>query len=474
MAISSPGVGSGLDINSIVTQLTAVEKQPLKQLQTRASKLQTQLSSFGTVKSQLASLQDASQALLSADTWGAKTFASSNTAAVTGLAGTAALASSFKVKVANLASVQTLRTEVISSTSTIESLGGVAGQISITKGGVTTPVDVALTDTLTTIATNINAKTAASGVTAVVVTSEDGQRLLMSGTKTGEDNAFSVVDSTNTNKFKYDLADAANSTMTRSQTAKDATVYLDPTNQNDEANDYGGIKITSSTNTVSDAVPGITLKLLSTTSSDTQITVGTDTDTIKAKIQAFQDTYNSLVGNLKNLTKYDAATKTAGPLQGDGTATGLLSLLNSMIGAEGPTASAATFSRLSDVGLQVQQGGQLSTNATKLNTALNSLDSLKTFFYNYGGATATNGLARRFRDFAMGANGVQGTLSLKNKSIQSSIDRNTSDQDKMSTKIDEYQKRLYKQYSSLDSKMGNLNGLSSFVTTQVAQWNKSS
>jgi len=484
MSISSPGVGSGLDINSIVTQLVEVEKQPLKTLQTKAAKLETQLSAFATVKSQLASLGDAASDLLSNDTWGAKTFSSSDTSAVTGTASTSSIASSFSMSVTQLASSQSARTAAMTSTDTV----GAAGTLSISIGGwssgaftasldsdedgnVDDPISVTIssTDTLTDVANKINY--ADAGVTAVVVTSGTQQRLLIRSSDTGEDYGFEIKayddssteitdGSTGVGKFSYIAATSGTSGLTQTQAGQDASISLE------------GITITSSSNTVSDAVPGVTLKLTSTTSSDVQITVGNDTDTIKTKITAFQDAYNTLVSNLKTLTKYDATTKKAGDLQGDGTAVTLLSVLNTMISATGPAAS-STFSYLSDVGIQVQSSGLLSTNSSTLTTALDSLDDLKTFFYYNGGETTTNGLARRFRDFEWDANGVEGTISLKNTALSAAITRNESSQDKFNVRIAEIKKRLYKQYGGLDSRMGGLNGLSSFVSAQVAQWNKS-
>jgi len=477
MTISSPGVGSGLDINSIVSQLVEVEKQPLKNLQTKATKLQTQLSSFATVKSQLASLGDASKALLSSETWGAKTISSSNTSAITGAVTSSAIASSFSVGVTQLASTQSARTAAMTSTETV----GASGTLSISIGAWTSgaftatdsskdiSVSISSTDTLSSVASSLNS--ADAGVTAVVVTSGTQQRLLIRSSDTGVDYGFQihayngsgteVTDgTTGVAKFSYIPVALGTSGLTQTQAAQDASITVE------------GITVTSSTNSVADAVPGVTLNLLATTSSDAEITVGKDTDIIKTKIAAFQDAYNTLVSNLKTLTKYDAATKTAGALQGDGTAVNLLSVLNSMITADGPTASSATFGYLSDVGLQVQETGLLSTKASTLTTALGSLDDLKTFFYNYGGTTATNGLARRFRDFVWTANGVEGTLSLKNTALSDAITRNSSSQDKFNLRIAEVQKRLMKQYGGLDSKMGGLNGLSSFVSAQVAQWNK--
>jgi flagellar hook-associated protein 2 len=335
-------------------------------------------------------------------------------------------------------------------------------------GTVDDPISVSIsaTDTLSTVASNINA--ADAGVTAVVVTSGTQQRLLIRSSDTGEDYGFEIKaynnsgtqitdGTTGVGKFSYTAS--GTSGLTQTQAAQDASVSVE------------GITITSSSNTVSDAVPGVTLKLLSTTSSDVQVTVGNDTDTIKTKLTAFQDAYNTLVSNLKTLTKYDATTKKAGDLQGDGTAVTLLSVLNTMISATGPAAS-STFSYLSDVGIQVQSSGLLSTSSSTLTTAFDSLDDLKTFFYNYGGTTSTNGLARRFRDFVWDANGVEGTLSLKKTALSEAITRNETSQDKFSLRIAEMQKRLYKQYGGLDSRMGGLNGLSSFVSAQVAQWNK--
>jgi flagellar hook-associated protein 2 len=498
-----------------VTQLVEVEKQPLKTLQTKAAKLETQLSAFATVKSQLASLGDAASDLLSTDTWGAKTFSSSDTTAVTGTASSSSIASSFSMSVTQLASSQSARSAAMTSTDTVNAAGTLSISIGIWTSGYTDvnndgdqedfldsngdgvddtgesthlnhsfeatldsdedgdvddplEVEIVSTDTLSSVASKINAKDA--GVTAVVVTSGTQQRLLIRSSNTGADYGFEIKaydvsgaeitdGSTGVGKFSYIAAPSGTSGLTQTQAGQDASITVED------------ITITSSSNTVSDAVPGVTLKLLSTTSSAVQITVGNDTDTIKTKITAFQDAYNTLVSNLKTLTKYDATTKKAGDLQGDGTAVTLLSVLNSMVSATGP-ADSKTFSYLSDVGIQVQPSGLLSTNSSTLTTAFDSLDDLKTFFYNYGSTTANNGLARRFRDFEWDANGVQGTLSLKKTALSDAITRNESSQEKFNVRIAEVQKRLYKQYGGLDSRMGGLNGLGSFMSAQVAQWNK--
>src|SRR3990167_3350128 len=107
MAISSPGVGSGLDVNSIVTQLVAIEKQPIQALQTKAATLQSQLSLYGTIKSQVSALQDAATALAMASNWSAQAATSSNTSAVTVTASSTATSTAFGLDITRLAQAQT-------------------------------------------------------------------------------------------------------------------------------------------------------------------------------------------------------------------------------------------------------------------------------------------------------------------------------------------------------------------------------
>ena len=107
MAISSVGIGSGLDVKSIISQLVALEQKPLAQLQVKASSISAQLSSYGQLKSQMANLQDMAGKLASASNWNAMTVSSSNAGAISGTATTAAAATAFSVAVSQLAQAQT-------------------------------------------------------------------------------------------------------------------------------------------------------------------------------------------------------------------------------------------------------------------------------------------------------------------------------------------------------------------------------
>ncbi len=481
MAISSPGLGSGLNIQSIVSQLVAVESQPVKLLQNKGAVLQTKLSVFGQIKSELSSMQDAAQSLVDASTWDSKTFTSNNTGAVTGTATSSALASSFSVEVNSLASGQSLKTAGVPVGTQVTSTGTLTLQTgtwatdgTFTAGsGAAVSIDVTNGDDLATVAASINAKKDTTGVTATVVSSNGTQQLLIRGSNTGAAAGFQITASTGLEQFGYAagsvLTPANGSTpafyatvgaMTRTQVAADASITVD------------GIAVTSATNTVADAIPGVTLNLLAKTTSAAQISVDVDKAAIKAKIQSFQDAYNKLNTDLKAQTKYDSATKTGAPLLGDGTTTGLQSMLRSLVASSGPATS--TIKRLSDLGLQIQADGSLSTNTTKLDAAMQDPNNVKAFFATNSGTAATNGIAKRIYDFAFGANGVGGSVSAHSAAFQKSIDQNNASIDRFNSHIADYQKQLLAQYTRLDSSMAQLNSLSTFVSQQITTWNKSS
>jgi flagellar hook-associated protein 2 len=246
--------------------------------------------------------------------------------------------------------------------------------------------------------------------------------------------------------------------MTRTQSAADAAITID------------GIDVTSATNTVADAIPGVTLNLLAKTTTAAQIGVAPDKTAIKAKIQAFQDAYNKINTDLKTYTAYDSITKTGGPLLGDSTTTGLQNMLRTLVGSTGPSTS--TIGRLSNLGLQIQADGSLSTNSAKLDAALQDPKNVKAFFATSTGTASGNGIAKRIYDFAFGAVAVGGAVSTHSAGFKKAIDQNNIAIDKFNAHIADYQKQLLARYTALDTSMASLNSLSTFVTSQIAQWNK--
>ena len=472
-SISSPGIGSGLDVNTIVSQMMAVEKRPLQLLQTSASSLDTKISSYGQVKSALSALYDAANGLMSSSVWQSKQFATTDKDAVTGSVSTAAVAGNFSLQVTALASSQSLASGSFASGAVM----GSAGTLSLQTGrwdavgtGFTaagTAVDIAIeaTDTLADVAGKINGSNV--GVSAVVVKGTNGDQLLVRGTKTGQENGFSLSVLENgtppapgsaLNKLAYDQASvsAAQAGMTRTVTAKDATFTIN------------GIDSTSATNTVTDVVPGVTLNLLKTSTTPVEVTVSADKKAVRDKVEAFQQAYNKINTLLADLTRYDQSSKTAQPLQGDSTATGLQNALRGLLGR--PDATGTYFT---NVGLELQRDGSLSINASKLDAALNDLPKLEQTLTASTGNAATDGLVTRMRDFVFGANGVEGNITGRSKALEAAKKRNQSEQETMSLRLEQRQKNLLKQYEALDAKLGSMSSLNSFMTSQISQWNKS-
>lgn len=462
--ISSTGIGSGLDVKSIVSQQVALESKPLEKLQTKDTSLNSEISTWGVINSQLSALQDASQKLMNPSSWNTRALKSSNDDAVTGTAAEGATVGSFAVNVTQLAQAQSTRmASAIPATDTFS-----AGRLDISLGdgssfGSAISVDISDGDSLSAIASKING-TANAGVTATVIKTGAGEQLVMRSNSTGVAMGFKVeafdgggaaiTNGTGLGALAYNDG-VSTGGMTLTQAGMDATATIE------------GIAVTSASNTLTDAVPGLTLNLQQTGTST--VTVSNDTKPAKDAIDGFVEAYNTIVSNLNSLTKYDSSTKTAGPLQGDSTAVGLLNTLTNMVGATGPAGT--SYSRMSDVGLELQRDGTLSTNTTKLTAALANPADLKTFFSDVGTTNTDTGMARRFYDYAFGATGIDGLVTSRSNALQQAVSRNQTDMERMQARINKTEERLYKTYSALDTKMASLTAMNNFITQQITTWN---
>lgn len=470
MAISSTGLGSGLDVTSIISQLSALEKQPLKSLQTKATNLQTQLSTVGTIQSQVATLSSAAAKLGSVLNWKGTTATSSNTAAVTATAATGAAAATYSVEVTKLAKAQALALPTATGSAALpaatEQLG--YGTLSI-KVGSNAAVDISIADgegTLAQIAAKINASSNL-GVAASVISDGSGKvNLVLRATNTGSDGAFTVTATEGTGGTVSVPSNLSRLSYTTGNLAMNQTQVP----QNAEAT-INGVAVSSSKNTLTNVVDGLSLTLAQVTTTAVDVAVAKDTGTITKNIQDFITAYNALNTTLNDATAYDAATKSAGPLQGDSVTTGLQRALRTLVGSVSSTGS--TFSRLADVGISAQLGGALELNTTKLNAAFSDVSNLQLMFTNFGGSDSTNGFGLKIKDFANGLLAAAGTVTNKTSAVKKSLDNNSAEQTKINTRATNLETRLKAQYAALDTKMASLTALNSYVAQQVTTWNKS-
>ncbi len=487
-AITSLGIGSGLDINSMVSQLVALEGRPLEQMKSQASQLQTQVSSFGKLSSLFGTLQSAANKLTGNSLWAQSVAASSDGTAVSTVGGSTATAGNYAVSVQTMASALTVASGTAFSSaselvgegqSTIE-LGAwqdVPPMTFVPKlGGGQVIVDVAATDTLQTLRDKINA--AGAGVTASIVTDSSGARLSLRSANTGAENAFRIqandigdgdpADASGLSRFAFDppnmpAPDPMNPT---------ASMVLKQAAFNAEATVIG-IEVSSASNDLSTVVEGLTLRLHKPTTADVDISVTKDSEAIKKAIQDFATAYNELTKTIADQTRYDATTQVAGALQGDSTANGLQRQLRSLVN----TASGASsvFPRLSDLGLQIQHDGTLSVDSAKLDSATLDLTELRKALSNNDTLdSGNNGLTRRYATLATQVLGVDGSLTTRTEGLRERLCRNSVEQERLNERIDRYQARLVVRYTAMDANLSKLNSLSSYMTAQLAALGKSS
>jgi flagellar hook-associated protein 2 len=478
-SISSAGIGSGLDVSSIVSSLMAVERLPLTKLQTTGSTMQTKLSAFGQMQSLVSAFRDASAALYNADAFSVTSASSSDPTAVSAGSTAQAVPGAYAVSVSALSATQsavsasgqfTSSTDVVGTGTLTLTLGTWnAGQTAFTPKTGTTSVAIpigASENTLAGIRDKINAANA--GVSATIVTDATGSRLALQSSATGADNGFRLsvadADGNNTNaaglsRLAFDPpAGAARMTLTQSAANTQATI--------------NGIAVTTPNNTLTDVVGGISFSLGKVTTVPVTVNVTRNTDSVKNLMTSFVAAYNALNGFLSSATQYDAATKKAALLQGDATTTGLQNQLRQMVGQPGLASPA--FGSLSDVGLEFQKDGTLKLNDTKVTAALKKLPELTTAMSHVDATKpANNGFAKRLATWADGLLGTDGALTGKSKSIQSQIASNQKDQDKFSDRLTATEARIRSQYTALDKTMSNANALSKYVQQQITTWNKS-
>ncbi len=231
------------------------------------------------------------------------------------------------------------------------------------------------------------------------------------------------------------------------------------------------MEVESSSNTFANTIPGMSFTVSEVTSTAATLNVKADTEAMKKNIQEFVDTYNELNDLLTQSTKYVEESKTAGVLQGDSATVSLQNSLRML--TQGISGSAGGLTRLAEIGIQMQEGGKLSTDTTKLDKALTNLEGLKGLFANKADALGQGGgIAVNFKNFTDKLLSFDGTLNTKTDSLERTLKSNSAAQDKVNTRADTLEKRLYAQYSALDTKMASLNALNAYVSQMVTTWNK--
>ncbi|MFA5730479.1 MAG: flagellar filament capping protein FliD [Acidithiobacillus sp.] len=376
MSVSLSGLVSGINVQQLISNLSAAYQQPIMVLESQQQSYQTTLSAWGTLQSSLSSLQSSMSSLQNLSSVNNRSVSLSNNNAATATVSANAATGSYSLSNIVLAQSQSIYSQDFSSASS-GAVGTGTLQIQVGSGAVTNVAIGSSNNTLDGIASAIN--TANAGVNAAVVYDGTGYRLTLTGTGTGASSAFSVTTSGATGSLANLSYSSGSSGMTLSQAAQNAGVSIN------------GLAVTSASNTISGAIPGVSLNLLQASGSTT-LQVSASNSAFVGAVQSFTTAFNQTMGTINQLTAYNAQAGSGGPLLGDASVQGLRTQLLNLISGQGVgVASGSAYNSLGSVGLGLTSSGTISLNTSTLSTALNSdFNSVAGLFGQVGSTSNAN------------------------------------------------------------------------------------
>ena len=440
--ITAPGVGSGLDVQSIVSQLMALERRPLEALARRQDQYEAQLSAYGQLKSALSSFQDAMDELGATDAFKIYAATSADESALEVSANSSASLGTYNVRVERLAANHKMASAEFADTTTF---GGTAGDsLSIQVGSLgsnSITVDLSTAMSMEDIRDQINNAADNPGVTATIINGNNGnQKLILTADETGSSSAISLSYGGSIDASTFGM-------QTLNDIGGDLSLL-------DSEISVDGYSITRSTNTLTDVIQGVTLDLQSARPGvDIQVTVERDISAVEESVQGFADAYNDLRSTIRSLRE--------GQLEADST---LLSIERGLLGIlNNPTAS-GTFSHLTEIGVSIQKDGTMSVNNSRLGEALNADYSAVAELF----ANADSGYAVRLGSLTGMWLEDGGLIDSRTDGLDSRIEDLEDRQSAMDRRLAQVEARYLKQFSSLDSLMSQLQGTSNFLASQLA------
>jgi flagellar hook-associated protein 2 len=445
--LTSLGVGSGLDVATLVSKLVAAKKAPQQdQITNQAAAANTQLSALGQISAALSALQSAMAPLTDGSAFASRTVTSGDTTVLGAGSDGTAVNGNYNIVISKLASSLKASSGAFAGAST--AVG--TGTLTLTVAGKSMSLTLGSTNnSLAAVRDAINKASNNPGVSATIVTGSDGAHLVLSSTQTGAANGFNVSSSGGDGglaALNYDVAASSGNALSVINAASDAYYTIDKLPAN------------SASNTVSTAINGLTLNLINVGSST--LSVSNDSSKATNALTNLVSTYNSFVGIYQNLTKYDATSGTAGAMIGDATLNSINSTLSSIVGG---TANGAT---LSSIGISLQVDGTLKLDSGKLATALS--DGGKTVGNLFAG---TGGFAAKLNTPLSTWVGDSGLLAGRTTSLSQQLTDLSSQQTALNSRMDDLTARYQAQFTALDTLMSKLNSTSSYLTQQFAALN---
>ncbi|MBX3318606.1 MAG: flagellar filament capping protein FliD [Nitrospira sp.] len=457
--ISFGGLGNGLDFGQVVDQLVKVAQLPVDRLTKKRTDLNTKLTDLTTVSTKVAGLQSAAEALRLSTSFDRTTVSVSDSTVLSASASSSGATGTYSVRVVQLAQshqiVSKAAKAVSSETSDIVSGGSATFTFQVGSGSNQT-VNLGSTATLADLRDQIN--DLGAGVTASLINTgteaTPSYRLAVSSNNTGSDNAITIVaDGTD-----LDLLNSSGTggidTLSAAQNAQVqiGDQSLDP------------LTIERSSNTISDAIPGLSLTLTKTTGTETvQVSLSQDVNAVKTNIKALATAYNEVVKFINERTTYDVTTKQGGVFFNESSARTVIAQLRTALSST--VSGATTYSSVGQIGFKTERDGTITVDDGQLTTALSTnYSAVKALFTNQG---AVAGLSQSLVSAVDALNDIAGgALTVRKNGLTNEITRVGNDIARQEDAVSRYEERLRRQFAALDGLLRQLQGQSSFLQSQ--------
>ncbi len=451
MNITSAGIGSGLDLESIIEAFVTAESVPVEiRLQEKEERIEAELSGLGTFKSALSSFKSVSEKLESVEDFSEQLISVSNDDISVTTNGYAS-SGSFSVSVIQLAQATRLQTPDFTDSST--TVG--AGTLTFSAGSDTFELAIDATDDLSAIRDKINAETENFGVIASLVNSDSGSYLSYTTSMTGTANALTVTTS--------DTAlDDLSTNTTSSRTAQDAIIEIDGNNN----------YVTSSSNEFKNTIEDVTIIANKVTASGAaELDISQDQEVAKELVTEFVSAFNVLSDSMKGL-----GSAKFGKLAFDSdlrTMKNQLSniLTNTVSGMTGDITSlndiGVSFDRYGKLEISSVGTGTLSSGAEKLSDAIeNNLTEVGSLF------ASTDGIVSQLTTLIDSYNDSDGTLTQRQSNLNINLSEISDEYDDLETRLRDYEETLRKRFSFLDSTVAGYDATAEWLKTALAPISK--
>ncbi len=437
-SFSVNGLSSGIDYNSLIENLVSVYRERyIDPIEAKKSDYEDKLTAYDTLSTKLETLETAVYTLSKSSTFDVRTAEVDDSTVLSASASSSAITGNYNISnISALAQAHKITHDTGWADEDTTAVASASGYFKwkVGSGGTEYSVAVDTSTTLDDLASAINSS--GGGIKATIINdgSANPYRMVLTSETSGASNNIIIT------QDDTDLDTGVDTFSTTLQAAQDASFEVD------------GLSITKSTNTITDAISGVTITLKKTDTTNTHtITVGNDVDTIKSNIEAFIDDYNDVINHINDNNTYDTETNEGGPLFNEITVRSIQRRMRTII-----TSSVSGLSDdtkiLAQIGVSTERDGTLTLNTTTLTDKLTAdYSDVRALFIN-DLDTGIEGVGKQLYDEVHDITDFSsGAVTIRKDGIEESIDDYIDDIADEEDKLDRYEESLRVKFAALES-----------------------